>query len=146
LWSFHHRNVWTHTHDRKVNKKNMLWETFKIWRVLLEHHYLTISSTLKDLNRRKIQRSWVHGLNVKSKFFFLFFWGTCFCTYGFVLVAGTLPLKACPEPLIFTYFSEKVLHFYVGLALDHVPPTYVSLIAWITEACHHAWLICWDRA
>jgi hypothetical protein len=40
------------------------------------------------------------------------------------------------------YFLDRFLIFTRGLASGCSPLTYASLIAGITDMCHHGWLIC----
>jgi hypothetical protein len=46
----------------------------------------------------------------------------------------------------FTYFSERVSHFCLGLALSYNPPAYASRVARMTGICHShcAQLFDWD--
>jgi hypothetical protein len=46
---------------------------------------------------------------------------------------GSLLLEPCPQPFFcFSYFSDRVSHFFPGLASDHDPSNYASCIAGIT--------------
>jgi hypothetical protein len=47
--------------------------------------------------------------------------------------------------LPFLTFQVGCHAFFLGLALDHNPPTYASWIAGITDVYCHAQLVCWDR-
>jgi hypothetical protein len=43
------------------------------------------------------------------------------------------------------YFSDKILNFCPGPALDHNSPISSSQVAGITDVNHHTWLVLWDR-
>jgi hypothetical protein len=45
-------------------------------------------------------------------------------------------LSHTPGPFCFSYFSDKVLCFRLGLNLDHSTPTYASHVAGITDVHH----------
>jgi hypothetical protein len=46
-----------------------------------------------------------------------------------------------PELFALVYFSDGVLSFLLGQALDHNPPTSTSQVARITDVNQHTWLV-----
>jgi hypothetical protein len=54
-------------------------------------------------------------------------------------------LSHAPSSFCFNYFSDRVPHFFPGLALDWDPPTSASHLVGITDAKYHSWLVLWDK-
>jgi hypothetical protein len=52
-----------------------------------------------------------------------------------------LLLGHAPNPFCFSYFSDSVLHFCLGLASVLNPPAYSSNIAGMTGVFHYAQLV-----
>jgi hypothetical protein len=79
----------------------------------------------------------------RSSFFVVLYWGLN--TEPHACWASAYHLNHIPSTFCFSYFSDKVLCFFLWLTWDLDHPTYAVCVAEITDMYHCTWLVSLDE-